>query len=478
MFEHDYRNQLDQISPSPELVADTKAKMRALLAGEQKPRRHLTRRGLTALAAAAVLTVTALAAGPTIWQAIQADLGNQAPYATQVDSACEDQGLRLEGVTALTDNRVLRVYFTLQDLEGGRLSGETHLDYSLGDTLNSAWAWSSASVEQLSYDPETRTALFVITITGSEPLPQSHTLWLDIGRVLSGGRYAYSKLMRDAASSSYVLDGALGPHGGAYLWRDGDSRHGEAYGDDSLWPTLERLPSTRTEEGATVLLPQPEREAAIDPDDPFPIVAAGIASDGRLHIRVRNQADAVWSELGVRAQFPRGNDPTPGEAYTSVAVEGDIDFCLEECGVEELAALEDIQVFSYYSALSAPVDGSWSLELPLQAVSTRAVPVSLTLPARPEGMTVRGESLELSPLSITLLCDQESIYFDTPKVSGNVKSIRFEQFAPSVTLRDGTRKTAALAVFDTWWACWAFEEPIDPEQVVSVTLNGETISLS
>ena len=139
--------------------------------------------------------------------------------------------------------------------------------------------------------------------------------------------------------------------------------------------------------------------------------------------------------------------------------------------------LEDIQVSGDYSALSAPVDGSWSLEFSIRSVAARTIPVSLTLPAAPEGMTVEGETLELSPLSLTLLCDEENIYYDTPQVSGNVKGIRFEHFAPAVTLRDGTQLTAGLTSYGTWWATWTFDQPIVPDQVVSITINGQTIPL-
>jgi len=475
VFEHDYRAKFDEIAPDRALVERIRDRMKAVLSGEKARPRRLTRRGLVAVAAAAALTVTALAAGPTLWQAIQNDLGSRAPYATEVEAACEDQGIRVEAVTALADNRMLRVYFTVRDLEGDRLSGETHLDYTLERTMLSQWNFSVATVEQLSYDQDSRTALFAITIAGNEPLPQLSTISLDMERVLSGGRYAASELKRDASSSSYVLNGVLGESGAAYLWSDGDDRFGEAYGDGGLWPTDEVLPSGRTEEGTTILLPQTEREAAIDPDNPFPVVAAGIAEDGKLHVRVRNQAGAVWNDLSIVARFPRGEDAEPGERFTATNVDNDIDFCLEACGPEELARLEDIRIVGYYSTQSAPVDGNWSLEFPLQTTAARTIPVSLTLPARPEGMTVEGEALELSSLSLTLLCDEESICYDTAQVSGTVKSIRFEQFAPSVTLRNGTQQAASLVNAGTWWATWAFDQPVDPEQVVSITLNGQSI---
>lgn len=163
MFEQDYRNQLDQIFPDPRLVADTKAAMRAVLTGEQKPRRHLTRRGLAALAAAAVLTVTALAAAPTIWQAIQNDLGNRAPYATQALGSCEDQGIRIEVQAALADTRVTRLYFTVQDLTGNTLDTDTTSDLLLSLETDGQFDWGNGGkgLEVLSYDPEQHLATLV-----------------------------------------------------------------------------------------------------------------------------------------------------------------------------------------------------------------------------------------------------------------------------------------------------------------------------
>src|SRR5699024_11124704 len=63
--------------------------------------------------------------------------------------------------------------------------------------------------------------------------------------------------------------------------------------------TGELLPSTWTEDGAAVLLPQPEREQAIDSGGDYSIAAAGFAADGNLHVRVRPAPDAVWEDVEV-----------------------------------------------------------------------------------------------------------------------------------------------------------------------------------
>ncbi|OUO42279.1 hypothetical protein [Flavonifractor sp. An306] len=107
MFEHEYQSRFDAVAPSPELVADTKIRLRAALAGKQRPRRHLTRRGLAALAAAAVLTVSALAAAPAVWQTIQKDLGNRAPCHRQARLALNREELPAQTLeSSVTDTGV------------------------------------------------------------------------------------------------------------------------------------------------------------------------------------------------------------------------------------------------------------------------------------------------------------------------------------------------------------------------------------
>ena len=185
MFEHDYRAKFDEIAPDRALVERTRDRMKAVLSGEKARPRRLTRRGLLAVAAA-VLTVSALAAGPTLWQAIRNDLGSRAPYATEVEAACEDQGVRIEAVRALADGRMVRVYFTARDLGGNRLDETTQISCSLMRTDRDVWPYGSYSVRQLSYDPDSRTCLFVLTATGRERVPEGAVLCLDVERLLGG----------------------------------------------------------------------------------------------------------------------------------------------------------------------------------------------------------------------------------------------------------------------------------------------------
>ena len=128
-----------------------------------------------------------------------------------------------------------------------------------------------------------------------------------------------------------------------------------------------------------------------------------------------------------------------------------------------------------YSTLTEPVEGDWTLELPLQAVEGRTIPLSLELPAAQavDGF-VTAERLELSPLSLTLVCGQDG---GARQDGTSLRYAPLDEFAPVVTLRDGSVLTPAYADSDSWWACWTFDTPIDPDQVVSVTLNGEAVPL-
>ena len=291
MFEHDYRAKFDEIAPDRALVEGTRDRMRKALSGEKTRPRRLTRRGLVAVAAAAALTVTALAAGPTLWQAIQNDLGSRTSYATQVEAACEDQGIRIEAVRALADGRMVRVYFTARDLGGNRLDETTQISCSLMGT------------------------------------------------------------------------------------------------DRDVWP-----------------------------------------------------------------------------------------YCLEGFGPEQLPRLTQVEMLVDYSALSKPVEGDWTIEIPLQTVESEHFSISLALPADLESEgSVTARTLELSPLSLTLLCDQDTMYLEDGKT---LRSVTLEKWTPAVLLKDGTVLTPTYADGNSWWAAWAFDQPIDPDQVVAITIHDQTIPIS
>ena len=105
MFQNDYRREMDGLRPSPAAVE----RLNRLLeegAPARRPRR-LGRRAAAALALCAALCVTAVAAGPTLWDALEARLGPYAPFAAEVEGETSGQGLRLELVKQLMQRQVM-----------------------------------------------------------------------------------------------------------------------------------------------------------------------------------------------------------------------------------------------------------------------------------------------------------------------------------------------------------------------------------
>ena len=89
-----------------------------------KWKKWLGRRAVAAIAVCAALTLTATAAAvPAVWQSLQEHLGPFAPYAQTIKGAsCSDQGIKIQILSALSDDLAARFYLSVQDVEGDRLN--------------------------------------------------------------------------------------------------------------------------------------------------------------------------------------------------------------------------------------------------------------------------------------------------------------------------------------------------------------------
>lgn len=459
MFEPEYRAQFDSINPSPALVEATKDRVRTASSNREKPRRHLTRRGLAALATAAVLTVTALAAGPTLWQAIQNDLGNRASYATQVEAACEDQGIRIEVLAALADTRVTRLYFTVQDRTGALLDADTTSDLTLSQETGGQFDWGNGGkgLEVLAYDPEQHLATLVYSRGTAD---------------LAGTPPTQVRL-----EASYFIPG----HRQSRLALDRDEL-----------PT-ETLESTVTDAGTTVLLPD-QNPMVLGEDGDVSISSIGFASDGSFHIRFaqgEKVSPTTDSEYPFRVDYylydPENPERWPEQGVGNAictAVEGGWDLCLPSLTPDTLEYLDLLCLTADYSVAGGRIEGNWEVTVPVEVMDLRtATPAEpLVLPYTQNGEQPYGrahdaqlDQLTVSPLSV---CTD----FTTPEGQEAPCMLNGAELSLTVTMADGT--VLAPAYYDeVWsqqagWVMWEFEDPIDPDQVVSVTLNGQTIPLS
>ena len=122
-------------------------------AGARRRDRRPWRVCLTAAALCAALAVTAVAASPSLREALAHMLGGFEPYAQEVEGvAATDQGIQLRVVRVLADENGGTVYLEAEDLTGNRLSGDSVRD---GNSC-------------LAYDSQTHTALFTETFHAVE----------------------------------------------------------------------------------------------------------------------------------------------------------------------------------------------------------------------------------------------------------------------------------------------------------------------
>ena len=415
MFQSDYRREMDALNPGPEALE----RLDALLAGggeRERPRRRFGRRAAVALALCAALGVTALAAGPTIQDALERALGSFRAYSQTLEGVQTVNGVEIRLLEALTDGYSARVYYTLTDLEGGRFNEYTRVSAGIGaENLGAVARRGSGSV---TYDPDTDTLLVMEELVGA-----------DFGQ--------------PAALTVKTVDSA---------WR-------EFYA--VLPVTVPETPiRTTVVDGRTVALPGQNTVAAPDNAD-YVVSTVGFDEEGRFHALVT--FDEQFRDLTATA-YPyvpgaEGMDRYPGES-------GWVDWEKVEHGEDTITAgvtpeqVKYLEVSGSYRGPEEPVELNATFSLEFQPVDAwqqepgRAV----------DGVTV--EKLHLSPLSLAVF------YRDGQGTVGQV----------TLTRRDGVQVPLRLQIGGAAIAddpglrydFWVFDQPVELEDISSVTVRGET----
>ncbi len=149
-------------------------------------------------AAALALTGTALAAGPTLSEMLQAALGTFAPYAQPMEGTVEDQGIRVKLISALADSVHVKVYVELTDLWGqNRLAAadmdimSSRLELNVPQEQQREGIGYSYVSKRLGYDPKTQTLLAVLERNNGVLLDNNPTGSLQISKI-SNQRQSFS----------------------------------------------------------------------------------------------------------------------------------------------------------------------------------------------------------------------------------------------------------------------------------------------
>ena len=314
--------------------------------------------GLTAAALCAALVMTAVAASPSLREALAHMLGGFEPYAQEVEGvAATDQGIQLRVVSALSDGNKAVIYLEAQDLEQERLGAQTTFQILSVDRPGADYVGGTfSSGKAVSYDAETRTVLMRFTFTGDGPPASGGTLELAVRRFTPS------------------------------LWREEGAMPQELLTEDPLEVMV-------LETGETVLVPE-QTPAGLEGIQSGSLSAVGFGTDGRLHIQFRYGEGINAAESTLHAEVrSRSYEASGGEdqaAYDRLLRY----FEMGENGGETLfeyggawyqdtcyniwpSDWEDVSLGGVSGRFIGGelIEGEWNLSIPLENVPHRRIPV-------------------------------------------------------------------------------------------------------
>ena len=166
MFREEYRHMIDQVHPSSELLCHI---LKSARSGEKKKRNMVSSSFLKPVTAVIAICICMSLAVPTlaataepVYRLMYAVSPSIAQFFMPVQKSDEDNGIKMEVVSAYIRGNAADIYITMQDLTGDRIDGTTDLNDSY--SINRPFS-SLASCQRVGYDEKTKTATFLISIT-------------------------------------------------------------------------------------------------------------------------------------------------------------------------------------------------------------------------------------------------------------------------------------------------------------------------
>lgn len=415
MFRTEYKREMDALEPSWEAMERLEGLTRGETGG--KPVKRLGRRAAVALALCAALAVTAVAAGPSIWNALREHLGPFGAYLSTAGGTVTGQGVKVELVASLSDGYTAMAYFTATDLKGGRFNDHTRVSARLDGEL--AGVGGAAGCSVISYDEEKNQLLVQ---TGLEGIDSGAAVQLKV----SGFDPGYH----------YIRDARFQPPEAALTLAD-----------------------ERTAEGNVVLKAGQTPQTSPDTED-VSISSMGFDGEGRFHIRLA-LAEGCSDDALLAVPYDAAGEQM-GHTAAQTVVEGGVDSLIEGIAPEDVADMAYIRVYGPYRGPEQAIEGTWSLPITLEPADQITIPVERTLDG---GIYV--ERVQVSNLSAAVFYrGGEQEYFslrvtDTQGRSADVP-LSFKSVDEDTSLS---------------YAIWRFETPMELADIASVTFLGETFPL-
>lgn len=463
MFRDEYRKEMDQVIWNEE----QRERLRQVMAQPNGRPRRLTRRTVAAVAVAAALVVSAVAAGTSIWQTIRAKQGPFSAIAQTIQGAvCTDQGIEIQVLSALADDVRAEIYFTVRDTTGDRLDDQLTLHRTED---------SDMSGRLVAYDPASHTALFMASLSNYSPQTETRVGVLSVDGKKGGWMGEHTRLSLDGlttrqgdmeaqASCAGVSDELLQslPLG---------AQDKVVMGVEESGYTRAILPDTQ------VVLAPNQTPMALDGTQDMTISSMGFASDGRFHIRVAyaqgiNHEDVNHGYFLARV-YPRDEDRMGEEKYwlpmVITQVEGGMDVMFPLIKAGEADELGQVSFYGRYQRPGVDIAGSWAVDFSVDYHPSTVLAWTGEIAGR------QVDHVTVSPLTVTMDSDDRGGFSTTPLYA---------------VLQDGTRVAAqcsggqyanvsqdpAVEVWDAY-NTWEFEQPVAVEDIDYLILLDEQIPM-
>lgn len=469
-----YKREMEQFGPQQEELE----KLCTLIEGgtNMRIKKRLGRKAAVAIAACALLTVTAAAAAaPKVWEAIREQQGAFAPYAQTIEGAVStDQGIEVQVLSAISDDLEARFYLAVRDVEedrlnefltltgtltAGEMEEELPVMYSGGPSTN--------YFTLVSYDPESKTALLSAGIS-----------YQDVARPNGKAKLEVTGM---STKQAYVcVDVPCAPATGKTLKSLSVGKDDKVIGRNMVIINDEYAyvdpPSKK------VVLAPGQTPMAIEGTEDIRVSSMGFASDGCFHIRLEFAEGVKPAYFGedrhsalMTSIYVEGIDAEAQDMYMpyqQTLVEGGIDILFPLVKVENLETLQsgEMRLAGYYFRSGVEIEGDWSTEFEVEYYE------STTLAWKGAVSGWEMEAVTLSPLSVTMTGYKDN---DSDALA-NTPLYAVKKDGTEIAAEPGTggyTNLGATGAGEGWegYSTWKFEEPLDLDEIVSLKVRDVVI---
>lgn len=166
MFKQKYERLNNYIEPSKDLV--NKVKNFSNVKTDNKMKNILLKPAIALITLIIIFcSMPVLATNvPTIYNLMYSVSPSVSQYFMPVQKYCENQGIKMEVVSAYIQGNEAQIYIAMQDLTGNRVDETMDLNDSY--TINRAFDCTIGTCKKVGFDAETKTATFMIKIVNTE----------------------------------------------------------------------------------------------------------------------------------------------------------------------------------------------------------------------------------------------------------------------------------------------------------------------